>query len=124
MPNSKVLSVLDTNSGFWQIKLDDESAKLCTFNTPFGRYMFKRLSFGLSSAQDVFQDIMSEMFEDIEGVEVIVDDLLIWGETEKQHNTRLRHVWNVHNIATSNSTKTKAKSGMMSYIGHTLSKDG
>ena len=47
MPNAKVFSVLDAKSGFWQVKLDHESAKLCTFNTPFGRYMFKRLPFGL-----------------------------------------------------------------------------
>ena len=32
---------------------------------------------------------MSEMFEDIPGVEVIVDDILVWGEDEEQHNVRL-----------------------------------
>ena len=92
MPNAKIFSVLDASSGFWQVKLDHESAKLCTFNTPFRRYMFKRLPFRLSSAQDVFQDIMSEMFEDIEGVEVVVDDVLIWGETEEEHDARLEQV--------------------------------
>ena len=35
---------------------------------------------------------MSEMFHDIEGVEVVVDDLLIWGESEEQHDTRLTQV--------------------------------
>ena len=29
---------------------------------------------------------MSEMLEDIEGVEVVVDDVLIWGENEDQHD--------------------------------------
>ena len=43
--------------------------------------MFKRLSFGLSSSQDIFQRLMSEMFEDMEGIEVVVDDLLIRGES-------------------------------------------
>ena len=74
MPNAKVFSVLDASSGFWQVQLDTPSAKLCTFNTPFGRYMFKRLPFGLLSSQDIFQKIMSEMFQDIPGVEVVVDD--------------------------------------------------
>ena len=92
MPNAKIFSVLDASSGYWQVKLDRDSAKLCTFNTPFGRYMFNRLPFGLCSAQDVFQSIMSEMFDDIDGVEVIVDDLLIWGENESQHDSRLRKV--------------------------------
>ena len=54
--------------------------------------MFKGLPFGISSAQDVFQAVMSEMFEDIEGVEVVVDDLLIWGTTEEEHDTRQEKV--------------------------------
>ena len=44
MPNATIFSVLDASSGFWQVKLDNSSSKLCTFNTPFGRYMFKRLN--------------------------------------------------------------------------------
>ena len=92
MPNAEIFSVLDARSGFWQVELDHESAKLCTFNTPFGRYMFKRLPFGLSSAQDAFQDIVSEMFENIEGVEMVVGDMLIWGETEEEHDARLKQV--------------------------------
>ena len=61
MPDAEVFSVLDASSGFWQIQLDKESARLCTFSTPFGHYMFKRLPFGISSAQDVFQRIMYEI---------------------------------------------------------------
>ena len=80
MPNAKLFSTVDASSELWQVKLDHESAKLCTFNTPFGRYMFKRLPFGISSAQDVFQAVMTEMFEDIDGVEVVVDDVIVWGD--------------------------------------------
>ena len=122
MPNAKLFSVLDASSGFWQVKLDKESTKLCTFNTPFGRYMFKRLPFGLSSSQDVFQSIMSEMFEDIDGVEVIVDDLLIWGENESQHDACLKRV--LDRAKQRNREKSQIKLTQISYIGHILSKDG
>ena len=54
-----------------------------------GRYMFRRLPFGISSAQDVFQSVMSEMFEDIDGVEVAVDDVIVWGTNEEEHDARL-----------------------------------
>ena len=54
MPNATTFSVLDAGSGFWQVKLDNPSSKLCTFNTPFGRYKFNRLPFGISSAQGRF----------------------------------------------------------------------
>ena len=56
MPNAKVFSVLDAKSGFWQIPLDESSSLLCTFNTPHGRYKFKRLLFGIKSAPEVFQN--------------------------------------------------------------------
>ena len=126
MPNAKVFSVLDASSGFWQVKLDPSSAKLCTFNTPFGRYMFKRLPFGLSSSQDIFQRIMSDMFQDIDGVEFVVDDLLIWGETDEQHDRRLKQVLErarQRNLRL-NKSKCQLKLNEISYIGHLLSKDG
>ena len=94
MPDAKVFSVLDATSGFWQIELDEESSKLCTFNTPFGRYRFKRLPFGIKSAPEVFQRYMTELLEGIPGAEpiagAIVDDILIWGSSTDQHDTRLR----------------------------------
>ena len=73
---------------FGKLRFVRESAKLCTFNTPFVRYMFTQLPFCISSAQDVLQAIMSEMFEDIEGVEGIVDDLLIYGQRWKKSMTK------------------------------------
>ena len=126
MPNAKVFSVLDARSGFWQVKLDTPSARLCTFNTPFGRYMFKRLPFGLSSSQDVFQRIMSEMFCDIEGVEVVVDDLLIWGESDEEHDSRLIQVLERarHRNLRLNKSKCQLKKDAITYVGHVLSKDG
>ncbi|XP_044163404.1 uncharacterized protein K02A2.6-like [Acropora millepora] len=75
MPQAKVFSVLDATSGYWQVKLDEASSKLCTFNTPYGRYRFTRLPFGIKSGPEMFQHRMSELFEDVEGVKAIVDDL-------------------------------------------------
>ena len=41
---AKWFSKLDASSGFWQMKLDDASSRLCTFNAPEGRYRFLRLT--------------------------------------------------------------------------------
>ena len=126
MPNAKLFSVLDASSGFWQVQLDHTSAKLCTFNTPFGRYMFKRLPFGISSAQDVFQAVMSEMFEDIEGVEVVVDDIIIWGTTQEEHDTTLEKVLQraTQRNLKLNKDKSQIRLKQISYIGHVLGEDG
>ncbi|GBM36855.1 hypothetical protein AVEN_82842-1 [Araneus ventricosus] len=50
----KMFSKLDTNSGFWQIPLDNKSSYLTTFITLFGRLRFQRLPFGISSAPENF----------------------------------------------------------------------
>ena len=55
LSRAKVFSTFDVKNGFWHIELDEESSKLTTFNTPFGRYRWLRLPFGLSFAPEEFQ---------------------------------------------------------------------
>ena len=52
LSRATVFSKLDANSGFWQIPLDPSSRHLTTFLTPFGRYHFNKMPFGISSAPE------------------------------------------------------------------------
>ena len=126
MPNAKYFSKLDAVSGFWQIQLDDRSSKLCTFNTPFGRYRFTRMPFGIKSAPEVFQNIMSQMVEDIEGAESIIDDILVWGATVEEHDMRVKRVLQKakqYNLKLSRS-KCEIRRSELKYVGHLLTQDG
>ena len=67
MPQTKVFSVLDTTSGYWQVNSDEASPTFCTYNTPFGRYRFTRLPFGIKSALEECQNRTLELFADVEG---------------------------------------------------------
>ena len=44
LQGAKFFSIMDAASAFWQLNLDDESSRLCTFNTPIGQNRFTRYS--------------------------------------------------------------------------------
>ncbi len=109
LSKAKYFTVLDASSGFWQLKLDEASSRLCTFNTPFGRYRFLRLAFGMNSAPEMFHRTVGQLFEGIEGIATYIDDLLIWGETKEQHDERLRQVLKRTRIKNFKLNKKNAK---------------
>ena len=67
----------------------------------------------------MFQSIMSKVFEGIEGVKVLVNDLLIWGETEEQHHSKLEKGAEQK----LNKDKSQIKCKEISYVGHIIGRD-
>ena len=66
-----------------------ESARLTTFITPYGRYCFNRLPFGIMSAPEFFQKQMSKILTGLDGVVCMIDDVLIHGKTPQEHDQQL-----------------------------------
>ena len=112
--------------GFWQVELDEESSRLCTFNTPFGRYSFHRLPFGVSSAPEVFEKKVSETFGDIDGVHVIFDDMIIAAVDDEDHDRIFRALLERARAkqVKFNKTKLQLKVKHAHYCGHLLTPDG
>ena len=50
----KVLSKVDVSNAYWHCELDYESSLLTTMQTPYGRYRWSRLPFGLSVSSEIF----------------------------------------------------------------------
>ena len=92
LAGSTVYSSLDAASGFYQIPLDEASQGLTTFITPFGRYCFRRLPFGITSPPEIFMRKMSELLAGTEGVFAFMDDIRVFGKDEREHDKRLNIV--------------------------------
>ena len=92
LAGKKVFSTLDLKDGYWQVELDEQSSMLCTFSTPFGRYRFTRMPFGLASASEVFQKRNEAAFDGIDGVHIMADDIIIAAATVEEHDIILRKV--------------------------------
>ncbi len=119
-------SVVDTKKGYWHVELDDESSFLCTFNTPFGRYRFKRLPFGVIVSQDIFQRKLDEVYNGIPNVMGIADDILVCGSTEQEHDhafIEMLKATRAHNVSL-NSEKLQFKQSKIDFFGHTLTEKG
>ena len=86
-------SKLDASSGYWQIKLDEESSHLLQFGTPLGCYHFRRLHYEIHLAREVFQREITSIISEVPGSANSPDDILVWGRTLVEHNKRLNKVF-------------------------------
>ncbi|KAL7882928.1 hypothetical protein SRHO_G00005860 [Serrasalmus rhombeus] len=124
--NAKIFSKLDASSGFWQLKLDEASSKLCTFNTLFARYRFLRLPFGITSAPEVYHKTIHLVYEHIEGVDMTMDDIIIWGATKEEHDSRLKQVLEATRKANLKLNRDKCRLGVseLTFVGDIMSSKG
>jgi len=95
LTGAKVYSTADLKHGYWHCLLDPESSLLTAFETPLGRFIWRRLPFGINIAPEVFQAKVHQALEGLRGVFCVAEDLLIAGfgdtkeEADKDHDRNL-----------------------------------
>lgn len=108
------------------IPLNEQSSKLCTFNTPFGRYRFLRLPFGINAAPEIFHAEMVKLFGDISGLIIYVDDFLIYSSTIEEHAKILETIFQRARSAglKFNKEKCKIMQTEIKFLGHVFCQSG
>lgn len=130
--NAKIFSTMDAKKGFWQIKLSNDSSKLTTFWTPFGRYRWKRLPFGVSPAPELFEYKIQEIIQDLEGILKLADDFVILGRGDNMEEAIADHNNNLEKLLARlkkfncklNKDKVKLCQTSVKFYGHVLTSDG
>jgi hypothetical protein len=126
LAGATTFSTLDFSSGFWQVPLAPESQELTTFMTPKGRYCFTVLPFGINLASEIFQRKIENIFRGIPGVEVVIDDILVHGRTQTEHDRRLAIVLDrVRDFGIKlNREKCVFGASEVKFYGHVISRCG
>ncbi|XP_058827614.1 uncharacterized protein LOC131687538 [Topomyia yanbarensis] len=121
-----IFSRLVITSAFHHVELHPDSRGITTFMTSKGLMRFKRLMFGINCAPEIFQCIMCEMLVGIDGVVVYIDDIVVWGKTQKKHNDRLEKVLAVlkENRALLNQEKCLIGVAELEILGFKISGNG
>ncbi|XP_062526842.1 uncharacterized protein K02A2.6 [Bombyx mori] len=123
---SEYFSLLDCTKGFWQIKLSKRTQKILTFSTPWGRYSFKRLPFGLSSAPEIFQEILTNLLSKFKNVKVSIDDIFIHAKKKEELQKTVKEVIETLKISgfKLNQSKCIFEAKRIKFLGHIVSAKG
>ena len=84
----KHFTKIDLSMFFFCFELDEESKELCTINTPYGLFRYKRLAMGVKVSPDVAQSMITEIMAGLDCVSYI-DDCGIWTDTTFEQHMEL-----------------------------------
>ena len=122
-------SCVDLKSGFWQVKMAEESRQYTAFTvSSLGVYEFLRMPFGLCNAPATFQRLMQNTLDELNLTYALIylDDVIIFSKTEEEHLIRL---WAVSERFLEHGLKLKPSKCQffhteITYLGHKVSQDG
>ena len=120
---SRCLSKLDLSKGFYQIGVEEESVEKTAFISPFGKYSFTRMPFGLRNAPAIFQRTMEEVLRGCYHCAApYIDDILVFSKNGVEHIGHLRQVLDAlskHGL-TIKSDKCEFGKTRLEYLGHLI----
>jgi hypothetical protein len=130
--NVKVLSTVDFKDAFLHLSLDRQSSLLTTMETPFGRYRWLRMPYGVSPAPEIFSARAHAALSGLKGIASIADDVICFGSGDTEAEAILDHNANLRALLDRcrqkgiklNKEKLKLNRRSIVFCGHELGRDG
>ena len=119
-------TTLEFRAGYHHIPLDKSSIPKTAFNSPFGKFEFVTVPFGLSQAPAYFQELMTGILKDFNFTIAYLDNIIIFSKIPQEHLFHIRMVFEKLNSANLSIKKSKCSffSKEIQYLGHILSATG
>ena len=91
---ARVYSKIDLRTSYHQLRVRDTDIPKTMFRTRYGHFEFTVMPFGLTNAPAAFMDLMHSVFQPYlyQFAVVFVDDILIYSQSEWEHEYHLRIV--------------------------------
>ena len=119
-------TTFNLHAGYHHIPLDKPSIFKTAFNSPFRKFEYVKVPFGLAQAPAYFQELMTHIFKDFPFAIAYLDDIIIFSKMPQEH---LSHICMVlEKLKSANLSMKKSKCSFFSkeiqYLGHILSATG
>ena len=125
--STKIFTRLDLRSSYYHINLNEESKAKTAFVTPFGKYEFNSVLFGLAQVPAYFQQLISMVLQDCRDFAMVyLDDIIIFSRTPEEH---LKHIEIIFQKLKAAGLKLKESKcdffkSEIHYLGHLISDKG
>ena len=93
MNGAKYFSTLDLRAGYHHIPLDKSSIPKTAFNSPFGKYEYIKVPFGLAQAPAYFQQLRTGILKNFNFTIAYLDNIIIFIRTTEEHLLHIKKVF-------------------------------
>jgi hypothetical protein len=126
LAGGKVFTRLDMKQAYQQMKVSPDSQEYLTINTSKGLFIYTRMPFGITSAPAIWQKAMDEILAGIPGCLCYLDDILVVGSSQEEHDQRLDTVLDRLSRRGIRLQREKClfSTSEVEYLGHVISEKG
>ena len=112
--------------GYWMVPLHPDSRPLTCMSIDIGRFQWTQIQMGMNVASNGFQKKLDEIFQNVQGVTGIVDDMIIYGKSINEHDIHFLNFLSIvrKNNLRLNASKLQFQLEEVSFFGHNWNSKG